>query len=464
MNRQSEAIEVNFEALPGPAYMYPSWVPPHSGNITVRTGTATVSSPRRAARESLAKAASLMRLGAIQACLPPLMRPNLRLLRRLGVIRDQALTDDPDCEALARCLAGAAASAGREVMFAFAPAGLWTANWATASPSADTTDGRVHVTPANRAAVLYRAIEANECYHVLRQVFFNPRHFVVHDPLPGAYELADEGAANHMRLSVRHGAKGLNVFVYGRTGYDVPDPEAYFLPRQTRSASEAIARLHGLDPDTTILLQQHPSSIRAGCFHNDLIATSHSDILLYHELAFSGGPTAVEPIHRAFSRASGGAPLRSIAISSDQVSLDEARCSCLFNSQIVTARDGRSVLVAPDACRHVPGVRRWLQGIEEGHNHLFQDVAYVRIPSSMRNGGGPACLRLRVVLTQDQIGAISQTILLDFTMLRELRRFVDLEYPDHLTESMFLEADFLRKCFETTRQLYALLGLVPDGP
>ena len=463
MEPRSEAIEVNFETLPGPTYTYPSWVPPHSGNITVRIGTAMVGSPRRAARESLAKAASLMRLGAVQACLPPLMRPNLGLLRRLGVLRDQALIDAPDCDVLARCLTDAAVSAWREVLFAFAPAGLWVANWATVSPSADTMDGRVHVTPANRAAVLYRAIEANECYHILHQVFFNPRHFVVHDPLPGAYELADEGAANHMRLTVRHGAKGINVFVYGRTGFDVPDPAPHFLPRQTRLASEAVARLHGLDPDTTVLLQQHPASIHAGCFHNDLIATSHCDILLYHELAFSGGPTAVEPLHRAFSRANGGAPLRSIMISSDEISLDEARRSCLFNSQIVTTRDGRAVLVAPDACRYVPGARRWLQGIHEGHNHLFQDVAYVRIPSSMRNGGGPACLRLRVALTQDQIGAISRTILLDFAMLRELRRFVDLEYPDRLTESMFLEADFLRKCFETTRQLYALLGLVPGG-
>jgi succinylarginine dihydrolase len=461
-NRIDDAWEVNFDSLPGPCYYYPHWIPPHTGNLSSRRRRNSTANPRQAALESLKKAGRLMRLGGIQALLPPLIRPNLTLLLRLGVLRDYALDKDTDYDALACDLAAGADQSGQArdtLLFAFAPAGLWAANWATVSPSADTADGRVHLTPANRASVLYRSIEADETCQLLRQIFFNPSHFVVHEPLPAAYEVADEGAANHMRLCIDHASCGLNIFVYGRNGYEPPDVEARFLPRQTRFASEAVARLHGLCPAMTLYVQQSPVAVHAGCFHNDVIATSHRNVLVYHELAFVDAACQVASWGETFYRTT-GQELVSIKVTESDLPLDEARKTYLFNSQAVTV-GGASVLVAPTECRDSPAARKCLERLTTPTTGPFQKLEYAQVSSSMRNGGGPACLRLRVVLTAEQRRAIPRGILLDARLLRELKSFVEAEYPECVTEELFCDADYLRRCFATTHRLYALLGLKP---
>ena len=62
---------------------------------------------------------------------------------------------------------------------------------------------------------------------------------------------ADEGAANHVRLCGKRGAQGVEIFVYGREGFDGGDTQ--FPARQTLKAAQAIARRHGLDPDRTCI-------------------------------------------------------------------------------------------------------------------------------------------------------------------------------------------------------------------
>ena len=69
------------------------------------------------------------------------------------------------------------------------------------------------------------------------------------------------------------GAPGVELFVYGRAAFDESaGGPRQFPARQTREASEAIARRHGLDPARTVFAQQHPDAIDAGVFHNDVIA------------------------------------------------------------------------------------------------------------------------------------------------------------------------------------------------
>ena len=94
---------------------------------------------------------------------------------------------------------------------------MWTANAATVAPSSDTADGRVHLTPANLQQMFHRAIEAPTTTRVLRTIFADATRFVVHDPLPGGGQFADEGAANHLRLETSRGAA--HVFAWGRRAW-----------------------------------------------------------------------------------------------------------------------------------------------------------------------------------------------------------------------------------------------------
>lgn len=352
----SEVHEVNFDGLIGPTYNHAILVP---GNFASIANKGRPGNPKVAALEGLAKAEALAKLGVPQAVLPPHRRPHLRALYRLGLLRDPGLLKADDMPALAAHLAKAAAAAPGVLAACFSPSSCWYANAATVSPSADTSDGKVHFTPANMSSVFSRSLEAEENGPLLRQVFNHPKYFVHHAALPSTFDLGDEGAANLMRFTTRHSAPALNVFVYGREATGGGSPEHLCLARQTRLASEAIARLHGLDPNRVVFLRQNERAVAAGAFHCDVIAGSHRDILFCHETAFADQSRALGVLVNAFAESTGG-ELKVLEVREAEVTLDEAIGSYLFNSQIVNNSRGEVVLVAPCECRSLPGVRHYL--------------------------------------------------------------------------------------------------------
>ena len=274
------APEINFDGIPGPTHNYAGLA---HGNLAAERHAQQVANPREAALQGLAKMRALAARGFPQAVLPPHERPFLPALRALGFAGS-------DAEVLAR----AAREAPRMLAACSSAAAMWVANAATVSPSADTADGRVHFTPANLVSHFHRAIEAATTTRVLRAIFADARKFVVHDPLPAAPQLGDEGAANHTRFAGSDGTPGVELFVYGRAAYDaaVGGPRQY-PARQTREACEAIARRHGLDPARTVFAQQHPDAIDAGVFHNDVIAVGHDAVLFCHEQAWVEQPAVL---------------------------------------------------------------------------------------------------------------------------------------------------------------------------
>jgi succinylarginine dihydrolase len=455
----SEAHEVNFDGLIGPTYNHAILVP---GNLASVANKGRPGNPKVAALEGLAKAETLAKLGVLQAVLPPHPRPHLRALYRLGLLRDPGLLKADDMPALAAHLAKAAAVAPGVLAACFSPSSCWCANAATVSPSADTSDRKVHFTPANMSGVFSRSLEGEENGRVLRQVFGHPRYFAHHAPLPSTFDLGDEGAANLLRFATRHSAPGLNVFVYGReatregaSGHDFP-------PRQTRLASEAIARLHGLDPMRVVFLRQNVDAVAAGAFHCDVVAGSHRDILFCHERAFADQARALAGLADAFAESTGG-QLEVLEVREAEVTLDDAIASYLFNSQIVNDKRGNVVLVAPCECRSVTGVRRYLDRLFSAGTGPFDRVEFVDTRSSMRNGGGPACLRLRVVLNEEERAAVAGGVFLTQELAAELRRLIETDYPEVVTEAMFSDAAFLRACLTITARLYRLLGLAPPA-
>lgn len=461
--------EVNFDGLIGPTHNYAGLAP---GNLASRQHQHQISRPRQAALQGLAKMKLLADLGVKQAVLPPHPRPDLGLLRRLGFAGcDTTVIEQADRHAPELLAAAYSASS------------MWVANAATVSPSPDTDDHRVHVTPANLATTLHRSIEAQSNRDVLRVIFHDQSIFQHHPTLPACNTLRDEGAANHTRLCPVHNQPGIELFVYGQPTFDAHAVKPRLHPtRQTLEASLAIARLHGLNPSHTLFVQQHPHAIDAGVFHNDVICVGHRNLLLYHQQAFVDTPSVIGCVSRAYATLT-GEELTCLQIPSEELTLHEAVTTYLFNSQIVTPSGkshslnnasgrrhagripggGGMVMICPVECETHAAARRVLERLVEQDNPIGA-VHFVDLRQSMHNGGGPACLRLRVPLSDEQLASTNQGVYLTEKLYTTLTQWVHRHYRDELHPDGLADPKLLDESRRALDELTSLLKLGPMYP
>ncbi|VVD91565.1 N-succinylarginine dihydrolase [Pandoraea cepalis] len=439
------ALEANFDGLVGPTHNYAGL---SFGNVASANNANRVSNPREAALQGLAKMKALADLGYAQGVLPPQERPSVALLRTLGfsgndrtVIREAART--------APELLGAACSA----------ASMWTANAATVSPSADTADGRVHFTAANLCSKLHRAFEHETTSRVLRTAFPDEARFAHHDALPGWPSLGDEGAANHTRLCGAYGERGVEFFVYGRDDLASAPVPRRFPARQTLQASQAVTRLHGLAADDVVFAQQHPDAIDAGVFHNDVIAVGNGNVLFCHARAFVDQAAVLATLRERL--AARGTSLEVVEVGTDDVSIEDTVGSYLFNSQLLArapAADGGMSLVVPQECRERPAVWRFLESLVASGGPI-RELHVFDLRESMRNGGGPACLRLRVVLTDDERKATHPGLWIDDARYATLTEWVKRHYRDRLALGDLADPALLDESRSALDDLTQLLDL-----
>jgi succinylarginine dihydrolase len=435
----TDAFEINFDGIVGPTHNYAGLSP---GNIAAEKNALTVSNPKQAALQGLAKMKFLHDLGIRQAVLPPHPRPDLTTLRRLGfngsdaeILRD-AHRHDP------RLLAAV-----------YSASAMWAANAATISPSADAADHRVHFTPANLITQFHRSLEAPVTVALLKSIFPSD-DFVHHDPLPAADAFGDEGAANHMRLCDRYGEAGIEIFVYGRSA---ERSVTRFPARQSFDACAAVARRHQLNPQQVIFARQSPQAIDAGVFHNDVVAVSNRDVLLCHAGAYADGQDVISEIRRKFKAISGRDPFIFVA-DENELSLADAVESYVFNSQIVTHGDGKMSLIAPIECRDHPRVQNFLRRVLNGKSPI-QNVHYLDVRQSMNNGGGPACLRLRVVLTEAQLRKVSPGVIFNENLHGHLTAWVGRHYRESLSPNDLADPSLLTESRAALDELLQLLEL-----
>lgn len=441
------AHEVNFDGLVGPTHNYAGL---SYGNVASLRNKGVASNPRAAALEGLAKMKLLADLGLRQAVLPPHERPDVGALRRLGFaggdadVLWRAKRDAPAL--LAACCSASA---------------MWAANAATVSPSADAAVGRVHFTPANLTSQFHRSLEADTTAAVLRAIFADPARFAHHPPLPAAAAFGDEGAANHVRLAPRHGEPGVELFAYGRRATVAPDPAKVgptrYPARQTREAAEAVARLHGLDGARTVFAAQGAAAIDAGVFHNDVICLGNENVLLYHAEAFDRTEEVVADLADRFNRLGGGS-LVAVRAEPAELPLPDAVASYVFNSQLVTLPDGSMALIAPAECLEYDSAKRFIDRLLSAGTPV-RSVRYVEVRQSMRNGGGPACLRLRVVLSEAELAAVKPSAFLTEGLYAALTAWVGRHYRDRLTSDDLADPALLDEGRRALDELTGLLGL-----
>ena len=349
-------VEINFDGLVGPSHNYAGL---SLGNLASARNANQPSYPRAAALQGLAKMRHNVRLGLPQGLLLPHPRPDTAWLTELGATM---------------------ASAPPLPAWAMSASAMWTANAATVSPAPDTRDGKCHLSVANLVTMPHRSHEWPHTLKQLRLAFAHPA-FAVRGPVPAPF--GDEGAANHMRLAPAHGEAGVEVFVYGRTGGPFP-------ARQHRTASEAVAAHHGLDPARTLFVEQAGEAIAAGAFHNDVVAVADGLTLFAHEQAFADRAGFHAGLEQLLPE------VRIVEVPAARVSLADAIASYLFNAQLVTLPSGEQALILPSEARAVPSVAAYLDDLVAG-NGPIRRALFVDVRQSMANGGGPACLRLRVV-------------------------------------------------------------------
>ena len=434
------AREVNFDGLIGPTHNYAGL---SRGNVASASNAGGASSPKAAALQGLRKMKHMMGLGLTQGVLPPQQRPDLGLLRRIGFSGDDAAV-----------LAAARDADPTLLAAAWSASSMWAANAATVSPSPDTEDGKVHFTPANLVSNFHRALEAETTTRALRMIFRDESRFTVHDPLPPQMRFADEGAANHVRFAPSHGEPGVELFVYGVNATDPSITTRNYPTRQARSACEAIARMHRLDPSRVVFARQHPDAIDAGVFHNDVIATGNGLVFLYHEQAFAMSRSLMTDLSGPLGR-----PLVCIEAHDTDFSIQDAVKSYLFNSQVVTLPSGGMALIAPLEAREHGPVNAFIERVVADPGNPINRAEFLDVRESMRNGGGPACLRLRVVLTDDELSAAHRGVILTDALHGRLVGWVERHYPDTLTPGDLADPTLARACLDTLDELTGILEL-----
>jgi len=385
-----EVVEINFDGIIGPSHNYAGL---SFGNIAATKNAGLVSHPRAAALQGLLKMQHNLGIGLAQGFFLPHRRPNRSWLAELGT----------DLDGASEPLRAASLSASA----------MWAANAATVSPAADTKDGRCHLTVANLKTMPHRSHEWPATLAQLRLAFADRAHFIVHPPVPPTF--GDEGAANHMRLAPSHGEPGIELFVYGTRGGAFP-------VRQHEEASRAVARLHGLDPDGTLCVRQSEAAIAAGAFHNDVVAVANEKVLFAHEQAFEDRDRLYGELRRLMPE------VEIVEVPATRVSLADAVRSYLFNAQLVSLPQGGMALILPEEARETPSVWAWLEEMVAG-NGPIRELLVVDVRGSMANGGGPACLRLRVVADP---ATVDPRFIADEEKLEQIGAVIEKEWPERI--------------------------------
>jgi len=429
------SVELNIDGLVGPTHNYAGL---SFGNIASSGNKGAVSNPKAAALQGLEKMRTLVKMGLPQAVMPPHARPLTHYLRRLGFSGTDSAVHEAAWKSNPALLAN---------LMSASP--MWTANAATVSPSVDTQDGQVHLTAANLVAMPHRSIEAPQTERLLKAIL--PKASV-HTALPSNTVFGDEGAANHNRMAQSHGDKGLEIFVYGREALR-NSQQTKFPGRQTLEASKAVARLHGLDKAATLYLRQSAKAIDAGAFHNDVVCVTNGTVMFYHKDAFED----VSAMQEAVKAKAGSLGFEPEFLMAD-IPIQDAISSYLFNSQLLTLPNGKMGLILPKNAEDTPSSKNFIDHCIAGNNPIAE-AHYLDLKQSMQNGGGPACLRLRVQLKDDELAQVHAPMIMNQTQIQKIENWVKKHYRDAIAREDLGDPSLMMECRTALDELTQLLSL-----
>ena len=427
--------EINFDGLIGPTHNYAGL---SQGNLASQKHLNKTSNPKAAALQGLDKMRLIMDQGIPQGFFLPHERPHLKTLRALGFsgtdedIINRATKQNPLL-----------------LKNVYSASSMWAANAATFSPSIDSYDQNIHITPANLNTMFHRSIEHEFTQTQLELMFGGVA--IVHDPIENISGYGDEGAANHLRVSEQHLKSGFQIFVYGSSAFEVHQG---MITRQAEEISKAVSIMHQLDPDRVLFLKQNEQAINAGSFHNDIVSLANEEVFIFHQEAFADRVELERILHHLKDHVKGFHP---IEILSEDISLDDLVSSYLLNSQLITVKNNEMMMLLPEEVQNHSNCMRWLEEIKS--SSPIKHIEFVDIRQSMMNGGGPACLRFKITVNNDEFNQINEKFLLTPKKLMDLRALVTKHYRDKLNPADLLDNNLVQESYRFLDELTQLLDL-----
>jgi succinylarginine dihydrolase len=427
--------EINFDGLIGPTHNYAGL---SRGNLASQKHLNQTSNPQAAALQGLDKMRLIMDQGIPQGFFLPHERPQLMTLRALGFggtdeeVINQATKQNP---ALLKNV--------------YSASSMWAANAATFSPSIDSYDQNIHITPANLNSMFHRSIEHEFTKTQLELMFGGIAQ--VHKPIKNISGYGDEGAANHLRVCAQHLMPGFQIFVYGSSAFE---SHQGIIARQAEEISQAVSTQHQLDPERVLFLKQNEQAINSGSFHNDIVSLANEEVFIFHQEAFADRVELERVLHHLKEHVKGFHP---IEILSEDISLDDLVSSYLLNSQLITVDNNEMMMLLPEEVHNHPNCMRWLEEIKS--SSPIKHLEFVDIRQSMMNGGGPACLRFKAVVNNDEFDKLNEKFLLSPTKLMDLRALVSKHYRDKLYPEDLLDIKLMQESYTFLDELTQLLDL-----
>ena len=427
--------EINFDGLIGPTHNYAGL---SQGNLASQKHLNKTSNPKAAALQGLDKMRLIMDQWIPQGFFLPHERPHLKTLRALGFsgtdedIINRATKQNPLL-----------------LKNVYSASSMWAANAATFSPSIDSYDQNIHITPANLNTMFHRSIEHEFTKTQLELMFGGVA--IVHDPIENISGYGDEGAANHLRVSEQHLKSGFQIFVYGSSAFEVHQG---MITRQAEEISKAVSIMHQLDPDRVLFLKQNEQAINAGSFHNDIVSLANEEVFIFHQEAFADRVELERILHHLKDHVKGFHP---IEILSEDISLDDLVSSYLLNSQLITVKNNEMMMLLPEEVQNHSNCMRWLDEIKS--SSPIKHIEFVDIRQSMMNGGGPACLRFKITVNNDEFNQINEKFLLTPKKLMDLRALVTKHYRDKLNPADLLDNNLVQESYRFLDELTQLLDL-----
>ena len=199
------------------------------------------------------------------------------------------------------------------------------------------------------------------------------------------------------------------------------------------------------------MAQQHPAAIDAGVFHNDVIAVGNLTTLLIHEQAYHDQVSVLRAVADLLD-----GELNVIEVTADELPIEEAVASYLFNSQLVSLGDRQLLLAPEEILRHE---RSAAVAARLAETDEIDELVTMDLHQSMRNGGGPACLRLRVVLTDQEQQAVNPQCWLTDDLADELGRWIDRHYRTELSTGDLADPKLLEESRRALDELTQMLDV-----
>lgn len=495
-------IEVSLEGLPGPTHHFGGLA---YGNLHAMAHAKTESSPKRAALESLAKMSLLLKLGVEVLFMPPQLRPNGAFLSDMGFrgsLMEQlqrAYNDAPTLflaslsssfmwTANAATITASCDSQNGKVHIT--PANLLSqihraTETATVARFFETYIASENVIvhpplPApfadEGAANLIRLEDSDGQGHYLFaygrslvETLAQPQKFPARQTREACEAIVRRHGLSPNRVqyvqqhpdAIDAGVFHQDVVAFGHQGTLVAHERAYGPLCSASPNKEGERFFQGASPlephQGTRSLEIPKGALPLGTPEGASLLGSRGQgaapqgepegAALGSDLPFPGeglgmGPRMVSTTARHPNTLLGPG-FKTVEIPEKEIPLADLVASYLCNGQIITDRDQRRIFLAPARCQHIPTVTQWLN---QNITRFADDLRYIPVEESLKNGGGPACLRLRMPVTAQEYQQIHPAIKLTPAKIEQLEHLVNSLYPDRFHPTDILEEACLDQC------------------